>query len=300
LNARYRPGRYVGGDLYHVDRVGDDHLSLCVADATGHGVSSAMMSVLFHRRLGLVDEEGRPLRPSAILEQVNRTLCEDRPGPGVFLTAVLVLVDLRGREVLIAGAGHPPALLRTARGAVRHLERTGPALGLIADARYEDVCVRLGTGDRLLLFTDGLLREVNGGDPWAPFHDTLAASFPDGSALLQELFRRLSPEGPEEEGREPDDVTALLLEAAPGPSRFDNVPGTTTRGRALPRRTGNPVLWYGENADRCYLEVRGRGTWTDSDAFHETAEGILETGRPLSVELGECEYLDSTFLGTLQ
>jgi serine phosphatase RsbU (regulator of sigma subunit)/anti-anti-sigma regulatory factor len=299
VNALYRPGRYVGGDLYHVARVGENHLILCVADATGHGVSSAMMSVLFHRRLGLTDATGRPLQPAAILAQVNRALCEDRPGPGVFLTATLCLVDLARGEAVVAGAGHPPALLHSAEGGVHHLERTGPALGLIADAKYDEATVRLGPHDRLLLYTDGLLQGANGADPWARFHSVLSADHPDGAALLEELIQRLTGEnGSGASTGERDDVTALLLEAAPGPSRFDNRPGAV-KERRIPSRPGTPVLWYGEDGERCYLEVRGRGTWTDSDAFHETAEGILDTGRPLAVVLSECEHLDSTFLGTI-
>jgi serine phosphatase RsbU (regulator of sigma subunit)/anti-anti-sigma regulatory factor len=300
VNALYRPGRYVGGDLYHVARVGEDHLALYVADATGHGVSSAMMSVLFHRRLGLTDESGRPLRPASILAQVNRALCEDRPGPGVFLTASLCLVDLRRGEAVLAAAGHPPALLRTHDGTVHHLERTGPALGLVSDARYQEARVTLEPGDRLLLFTDGLLQAANGSDPWTRFHSVLAGEHEDGSALLQELIRRVTAEDRGNgSGAERDDLTALLLEAAPGPSRFDNRPGVKIKERRIPTPTGKPVLWYGEDAERSYLEVRGRGTWTEADAFHETAEGLLDTGRRLAVLLSECEHLDSTFLGTI-
>jgi serine phosphatase RsbU (regulator of sigma subunit)/anti-anti-sigma regulatory factor len=300
VNALYRPGRYVGGDLYHVARVGERHLALYVADATGHGVSSAMMSVLFHRRLGLTDEAGHPLQPADILEQVNRALCEDRPAPGVFLTASLCLVDLVRGEALVAGAGHPPALLRSSNGEVRHLERTGPALGLIADAKYQEARVRLEPGDRLLLYTDGLLHQANGDDPWARFHSVLSSEHEDGSALLEELIRRMAGEnGSNGSGSDRDDVTALLLEAAPGPSRFDNRPGVKVGERRLPRPGGKPVLWYGEDDERSYLEVRGRGTWIESDAFHETAEGILDTGRKLAVVLSDCEHLDSTFLGTI-
>jgi serine phosphatase RsbU (regulator of sigma subunit) len=306
VNALYRPGRYVGGDLYHVARVGRNHLALCVADATGHGVSSAMMSVLFHRRLGLTDANGAPLEPAEILGAANRALCEDRPGPGVFLTASLCLVDLAKGEAIVAGAGHPPALLRTADGTVRHLERTGPALGLLPTSKYEQTTVALGPSDRLLLFTDGLLQHANGTDPWTSFHSVLGAKHPDGAALLETLVQRLIGENGNGDS-DRDDVTALLLEAAPGPSRFDNRPGGAKKARMLPRRTRgasfpdatDPVLWYGEAGDRCYLEVRGRGTWTDSDAFHETAEGILDTGRPLTLVFGDCAYLDSTFLGTI-
>src|SRR5690606_263518 len=50
---------------------------------------------------------------------------------------------------------------------------------------------------------------------------------------------------------------------------------------------------------RATLEVRGRGSWTDADLFHETVLGLLDAGRPVEVALSRCEHLDSTFLGTL-
>jgi anti-anti-sigma regulatory factor len=299
VNALYRPGRYVGGDLYHVARVGEDHLALCVADATGHGVSSAMMSVLFHRRLSFTDASGAPLGPALVLEHANRALCEDRPGPGVFLTAALCTVDLARGEAVFAGGGHPPALVGSPGGEVRHLERTGPALGLLANAHYDQTTFALTKGDRVLLFTDGLLQaSSNGADPWKSFHRILSGGHRDGPALLEALVQGTGDE--ESNGSsDRDDATALLLEAAPGPSRFDNRPGGVKKVRALPRSTGEPVLWYGESGERGYLEVRGRGTWTDSDAFHETAEGILDTGRPLTLVFADCTHLDSTFLGTI-
>ena len=57
LSALYVPGKNVGGDLYDVFRIDDQHFGLVVADATGHGVSAAMLSVLFKNRLDLVEAD---------------------------------------------------------------------------------------------------------------------------------------------------------------------------------------------------------------------------------------------------
>jgi hypothetical protein len=62
---------------------------------------------------------------------------------------------------------------------------------------------------------------------------------------------------------------------------------------------GEGTIAYGDAEEACYLAIRGRGTWAHSDAFHEAAEAILDEHRPLVVDLGACEYLDSTFLGTI-
>jgi DNA-binding response OmpR family regulator len=73
VHALYRPSGNVGGDLYDLVRIDDQHLVLIVADAAGHGLSAAMLAVLFRNRLSLVDPEtGLPSRPGDALRAVNR------------------------------------------------------------------------------------------------------------------------------------------------------------------------------------------------------------------------------------
>ena len=300
VSAVYRPGHHVGGDLYQVLRVGKRHLVLYVADATGHGVSSAMMSVLFHRRLAVSDDAGRALPAAVALARVNRALCDDRAAPGVFLTAAYCVVDLDAGDVDVAGAGHPPVLLRAANGEVRKLPRTGPALGLVSDAEYGSERVHLDPGDRLLLFTDGLVHALGEAEPWTSFYRVLEGRDDEGNGVLEALIERVAGrEASAGDALDRDDVTALLLEASPGLSHFDNRGGTRGEERRPARPSARTVLWYGEEGERCWLEVRGRGTWAEADNFHETACGVLESGRRLVVALPRCDSLDSTFLGTI-
>jgi hypothetical protein len=59
------------------------------------------------------------------------------------------------------------------------------------------------------------------------------------------------------------------------------------------------VVFYGETENAAYLALRRRATWMHCDAFHETAQAVLDEGHALVLELSDCEYLDSTFLGTV-
>ena len=88
VNTVYRPCRNVGGDLYDVVRLDDDHLVVYVADAAGHGVSAAMLAVLFKHRLPLTQgQPPTPTSPAEVLNVVNRCLLAECGRPGLFITA---------------------------------------------------------------------------------------------------------------------------------------------------------------------------------------------------------------------
>ncbi|MEX2283206.1 MAG: SpoIIE family protein phosphatase [Gemmatimonadota bacterium] len=295
VRAVYRPGRYVGGDLYDVTRIGDD-LAFYVADATGHGVTAAMLSVLFKERLRPVDESGRARSPAAVLTDANLALADAVNAPGLFLTAAYGVLNLITGELTVASAGHPPVLHQQGRGRPRLIRRTGPALGLSAEARFQEERCQLGSGDRLLLYTDGLV----GSD------DTAAAkrlcdvleSGPEGPLELMTQLQA-DPSSSNANSDEIDDVTVLLLDAQSGASWCDN--GAAPTRSSLERRIDSrqPVVFHGESDEAWFLTLRGRATWLHSDAFYEAGCSMLEEHHTLVIDLEECDYLDSTALGTV-
>lgn len=298
VHAIYRPGRHVGGDLYDVVRLDDRHVAIYVADATGHGVSAAMLSVLFKQRLVLMDEESnRPLSAGQVLSAVNASIAGDVVAPGLFLTAAYCLLDTIAGEVTIASAGHPPLVLASSNGETRLIHRTGPALGLAAAARFGEERLHLAPGDRILLYTDGLLQRHDTASEREHMIRLLSAHVADSGALLRNLLASSELKDAEEDR---DDITLVLIDAREGACHFDN--GSTNgasakRSAALSAKA--PVIFYGETDECNCFSIRGRGTWTQCDAFHEVACGMLDAGRRLVLELSSCEYLDSTFLGTI-
>lgn len=293
IQAVYRPGQHVGGDLYDVVRIGERHLAFYLADATGHGVTSAMLSVLFKQRLVLADPAtGLALPPAEVLTAVNHSICEAHAAPGLFLTAVFGLLDTSESSLTLASAGHPPVLLARDSQETRLIRRTGPALGLSQDAHFGQERLQLLAGDRILLYTDGLLpsgseREL----------ERLQQVFAGPLVSAQEVMADLHREAPA--GADRDDVTILLIDAHAGASWFDNgaeAPAAYAQG--APRPEGE-VVFHGETDHAAYLALRGRATWMHCDAFHETALTVLDGGRALVLDLSGCEYMDSTCLGTV-
>jgi sigma-B regulation protein RsbU (phosphoserine phosphatase) len=297
VHALYRPSQSIGGDLYDVVQVDDRRAVLLVADAAGHGLSAALLAVLFRSQLRLADPDSRMRRPCEMLQAANRALCEGFPVPGLFLTAVYCLVDTESRRATIASAGHPPLLLLRRRGGFERILHTGPALGLRPAAGYGEHDVALEPGDRLLFYSDGLYDRVLRGDgsPSEQIVAALEGETGHGSDVLQRLF---APAWASDLGGDEaleDDVTLLLLDATPGTSQLDN---GTLGPVPLPAPARTPCEILIGSDPRCTtFSIQGRAAWAPSAAFHAECVTAIEAGRSVVIDLTLCPYLDSTFLG---
>lgn len=155
LAAYYESARQVGGDFYDVFSWSDGSLGLFVADVMGKGVPAAMFAAILRSLVPAIVQWVH--RPSDVLAQLNRLLFKELSRVDMFITAQLVLVDFSRRELTAASAGHCPALLAAAGVAqVRAIATDGMPLGVVSQARFNDVTVPLGSGCRLLLYTDGV------------------------------------------------------------------------------------------------------------------------------------------------
>jgi len=289
IETLYRPGHHVGGDLYDVAALDDRHAALLVADACGHGVSAAMLSVLFKRHLRLCDEiTGAPLPPARALAEVNAALAESAM-PGMFVTAAYCLLDTETGEAVVASAGHPPVLWARENGRVETIERTGPALGVDREAHYDETRIRLERGDRLLLFSDGVLGAQGAG--LARLRDVVqnAHNLREIVGVLREGVIAAA------NGEEIDDATAIALEARVGASRLDAPAACRIDGAIAPRAR----LFADTTADGAFLCVSGSCGWREAEDLHVFCERATREQRPLVLDFAACSNLDSTFLGTV-
>lgn len=154
MTVRYLPMTAVAGDFYDFFVPGDGSAGVLVADVSGHGVPAALIASMIkvaassHR-----DDIGTPGR---LLTQMNRTL--DGQLGGQFATAMAVHLDRREGMASFAGAGHPPILhWRAASRELAALDSTGIMMGVLPSVEYGTGRQPIASGDRLIVYTDGLL-----------------------------------------------------------------------------------------------------------------------------------------------
>jgi sigma-B regulation protein RsbU (phosphoserine phosphatase) len=150
--VKYTPANQLGGDIYDFYRLDQNRLGVLVADVSGHGVNSAMLS-------GMVKALGAGLsiavvEPGELLAGLDVSLEQYFP-EGYFCTGFYLIADEETGLIRYAGVGHPPAIVIGPKG-VRTLESNPGLLGVgMVDGTAGDVD-RLVPGESLVVYTDGL------------------------------------------------------------------------------------------------------------------------------------------------
>jgi PAS domain S-box-containing protein len=152
-----RPAALVGGDYFDFIPMAGNQLVIALADASGHGLSAALVMAQMHACLwSLLVADPHPIEE--VLARANAMLYAKTPA-NCFATALLVSLDANARTVTWASCGHPAAYLLDAGGDVKcRIDSTARPLGCFAE---HEVCtaapVPLSAGDTLVLATDGVL-----------------------------------------------------------------------------------------------------------------------------------------------
>lgn len=159
LDAYYESARQVGGDFYGVVPLSDHSAWLVVADVMGKGVPAAMFAAILRTLVPAV-LQWVP-RPSDVLAHLNQLLFDELSRVDMFITAQMVLIDLKERQLTVASAGHCPVLLAVENQETQPIITEGMPLGVMPNATFRDGSVNIGPNGRILLYTDGLTEARN-------------------------------------------------------------------------------------------------------------------------------------------
>ena len=150
--AGYVPMTSVAGDFYDFLGTGPQQTGLLIADVSGHGVPAALIASMV--KLAASSQKANAASPAKLLEGMNSALCGNTQGQ--FVTAAYVHLDAEARSLRYAAAGHP-AMLLLRGNKVAEIAENGLLLAATESAAYTEKSMTLEPGDRLLLYTDGLV-----------------------------------------------------------------------------------------------------------------------------------------------
>lgn len=155
--VRYIPMDKVGGDFYDM-RFHDNTIELFIADVSGHGLPGAFLATVTKMALDTVDNG---LSPAAVLREINSVILNATVNYN-YVTAFHAVIDITTRRMTYSSAGHfPPLVYRAKNDSFHELKTKGNPLGWFDAPMLNETSIDLESGDRILLYTDGIIESMN-------------------------------------------------------------------------------------------------------------------------------------------
>ena len=214
----FLPAAHVSGDSFNFVSLSDRLMGFYLLDVSGHGIPAALMSTgVSHSLVPLSGTVGLPedyLDPGHLLAKLNRELC--RPGGEMtnYATMIYGVIDRFSGEGQLAIAGHPPPMILRQDGRIDQLATGGLPIGMFDHASYDAQPFVLGSGDRIVLFSDGITECFDAAGQAFEIDRFQAALLAQTQAPAAVALERLEAQVRAWRGAAPfdDDISVFLIE----------------------------------------------------------------------------------------
>jgi len=218
IHTLFLPADHISGDIYDISRLDEDRYGFSIADATGHGLPAALLTIMIKNSFKgkeIVNGYYRIIDPDELLRRLNRDLLDTNLTQCQFITALHAIFDRRQNQICWARGGIPYPILIRPGETPRQMLSKGGLIGAFENNAFEIATHDFESGDTLLFFTDGLEallmgKEVNYGTEsilHSPWISQLSIDGPE--AALAEIKERAS-HIPDEDWPK-DDITVIIL-----------------------------------------------------------------------------------------
>jgi sigma-B regulation protein RsbU (phosphoserine phosphatase) len=164
-SVTFLPAEVVSGDFYDVARLDERHIGFYIADVVGHGMPAALLTMFLKQAVVMRETTGNSYHiftPEQVLSNLNRRMTEQELSGSQFATCCYFLLNIETLELTFARGGHPyPILIRRGENP-RQLQTTGPLIGVFENAQFPQQTLKLQSGDKILLYSDGAGHVIGG------------------------------------------------------------------------------------------------------------------------------------------
>jgi sigma-B regulation protein RsbU (phosphoserine phosphatase) len=177
----FEPCEHMGGDIFNMFQLDDDHWAIYMLDVSGHGVQAAMVTVsvsqflqpnsghLFSGKSGKSTASDGLKTPAEVLVALDKEFPFERFDN--FFTITYMIINTKTGELRYSNAGHPHSIVMRENEELVFLHKGGPAVGmgdfrLLSGQvdRFEEGRSQLNPGDKLFVYTDGIVEYQNRDD----------------------------------------------------------------------------------------------------------------------------------------
>ena len=191
ISYEYKPCETLGGDFLDFYRIDKNNIGFIIADVAGHGITSSMFTMFLYSMIDRTENS-----PGMLLKSVFDEFSKFNVMPETYITMLAAVINIKKRHVTFANAGftNPPAVVYG--NSIEKIEVEGiPISNWINDPEYKEMTVRFKSGDRMILFSDGIseMRSTSssfvGGDY---MYSILSDKSKQADEIIQELFASLN------------------------------------------------------------------------------------------------------------
>ncbi|WP_130863101.1 PP2C family protein-serine/threonine phosphatase [Bacilliculturomica massiliensis] len=156
IQSCYRPSEALGGDIFDLVRIDDNRSLFYIADVSGHGIRSSLLTIFLRQIIRGMKVEAGDL--NNILKELLSNYNDLKMGNEQYFSILIGLYDREASEVTFINAGHNCLPLIIRRDGTKEEISVGgmPVCGLMKKAEHEQVQVKVSAGDRIFLYTDGI------------------------------------------------------------------------------------------------------------------------------------------------